>query len=58
VGRRDLVRAGALPSRAEPELLVGDTARLREEVGFTPRWTLEDGLQATVRWWEAQLAPR
>ena len=44
-GAPQLVQLGALPARAgEPEELVADTARLREEVGFTPSLTLEQGL--------------
>ncbi len=54
LGHAELVRRGALPGRAgEPPLLVADVARLRDEVGFQPRWGLADGLAATVRWWEA-----
>ncbi len=53
VGSPELVRRGALPDRPwEPPLLVADVARLRDEVGFRARWTLADGLAATVRWWE------
>jgi nucleoside-diphosphate-sugar epimerase len=55
-GRPQLLRRGALPDRpGEPPLLVGDVARLRDEVGYRPRWTLEDGLADTVRWWERHL---
>ena len=53
IGRPELVRRGALPDRpGEPPLLLADIARLRDEVGFRPRWTLDDGLATTVRWWE------
>jgi nucleoside-diphosphate-sugar epimerase len=53
VGRPELVRRGALPERpGEPPMLVADVARLRDEVGYRPRWALADGLAATVRWWE------
>lgn len=53
-GCPELVRRGALPDRpGEPWSLVADIARLREEVGFHPRWTLAEGLADTVRWWEA-----
>ncbi len=55
IGRPDLVRRGALPDRpGEPPVLVADVARLRDEVGYQPRWALADGLAATVRWWEEQ----
>jgi nucleoside-diphosphate-sugar epimerase len=55
-GQSHLLRRGALPDRpGEPPLLVGCVRRLREEVGFRPRFTLEEGLADTVRWWEREL---
>jgi nucleoside-diphosphate-sugar epimerase len=55
LGRPELVRRGALPERpGEPRLLVADVARLREEVGFRPRWELADGIAASVQWWRQQ----
>jgi nucleoside-diphosphate-sugar epimerase len=52
IGRPDLVRRGALPDRpGDPPLLLADVTRLRDEVGFRPRWGLADGLAATVQWW-------
>lgn len=38
-------------SSAEPRALVADVSRLRDELGFRPRWSLADGLAATVEWW-------
>lgn len=54
IGRPELIRAGSLPSRDEPQLLCADVSRLREEVGYSPRWTLAEGLEATVRWWQME----
>jgi nucleoside-diphosphate-sugar epimerase len=55
IGRPELVRRGALPERpGEPQSLIADVARLREEVGFRPRWALAEGIAATVRWWGEQ----
>jgi nucleoside-diphosphate-sugar epimerase len=52
IGRPELVDRGALADRPdEPPLLIADIARLRDEVGFRPRWALADGLAGTVRWW-------
>lgn len=49
-GRPELLRIGALPSRAgEPPAIVADTARLRDEVGFRPRFTLCEGVRSAVR---------
>ena len=28
-----------------------DTSRIRNELGFTPKWTAEEGLRATARWY-------
>ncbi len=48
-GRPELLRRGALPRRAgEPDLLVADVSRLRDEVGFAPSITLEHGIAETV----------
>ncbi|HEY2141462.1 MAG TPA: NAD(P)-dependent oxidoreductase [Solirubrobacteraceae bacterium] len=53
VGRPELVRLGAVPDRpGDPPLLVADVARLNDEVGFRPRWTMSDGLADAVRWWQ------
>ena len=50
-GRPDLPRPGALPEReGDPPCLVADVARLRDEVGFTPRIALRDGLASTLEW--------
>jgi nucleoside-diphosphate-sugar epimerase len=54
IGRPELVRRGGLPDRPEPPLLVADIVRLRDEVGFRPRWALIDGLTDAVQWWERQ----
>jgi nucleoside-diphosphate-sugar epimerase len=54
IGRPELIRRGGLPDRQEPPLLLADVARLRDEVGFHPRWDLEAGVADTVRWWEEQ----
>jgi nucleoside-diphosphate-sugar epimerase len=48
-GRPDLLRRGALPRReGEPERLVADVGRLREEVGFRPSIPLAPGIEQTV----------
>lgn len=50
VGRPELLRIGAVPSRAdEPPVIVADVARLRDEVGFRPHFTLREGVRDAVR---------
>ena len=45
---------GALPSRPrDPHRLVADVRRLTDEVGFTPRIGLDDGIRDAVAWWRA-----
>ena len=57
VGRPDLVELGALEAAAdEPPLLVADVGRLRDEVGWSPSRSLDEGLRDTVEWW--RLRPR
>jgi nucleoside-diphosphate-sugar epimerase len=52
VDREDLLRVGALPDRPDdPPRLVADVTRLRDEVAFTPRVPLEEGLEDAVEWW-------
>lgn len=55
LGRPDLVRLGALKDTS-PDLLVPDIRRLREEVGFRPRFTLREGLQDAILWWRGRTA--
>ena len=51
-GRPDLLDVGALARRPhDPEQLVADATRLREEVGWRPSVALEDGIAQTVAWW-------
>jgi len=53
-GGIERVRFGALPLRdGEPELIVGDSRRLRDEVGYRPAIALEQGIAETVSWWRS-----
>jgi nucleoside-diphosphate-sugar epimerase len=56
IGRSNLIRMGALPSPAnDPLILVADTKRLTEEVGWTPRFDINVGLDRTIQWWKSTL---
>jgi nucleoside-diphosphate-sugar epimerase len=56
IGRPELLKLGAREAPAgEPSVLVPDLKRLETEVGFRPKWSLEAGLEDTVRWWRAEL---
>lgn len=55
--RRHLVQLGDRPApENEPARLVADVARLRDEVRWSPRYNLRDGLAQTINWWRTQLA--
>ncbi len=56
--RQDLLRPGSLPARDnDPPLLQADITRLKNEVKFTPSYSLERGLAETVAWWRNYLKP-
>ena len=57
IGRPELLKLGARSAPpGEPAELVPDIGRLRDEVGFLPKWRLDEGLADTVRWWRRALA--
>ena len=51
VGREDLLRLGAVTSGEDSSSVIAATARLRDEVGFSPAYELETGLRDAVEWW-------
>lgn len=57
LGGESLIEWGKrpMPTR-EPVTLVADVRRLREEVGWTPAYSLTKGLNETIAWWSRQLA--
>jgi nucleoside-diphosphate-sugar epimerase len=36
-------------------VLLPEIGRLRDEVGFKPRWTLDAGLADAIDWWRGRL---
>jgi nucleoside-diphosphate-sugar epimerase len=55
--RPQLIKMGAKPAAEnEPACLVADVVRLRDEVRWTPRYNLRDGLAETISWWRTKLA--
>ena len=53
--RPDLIQLGAIPARAnDTALVVGENARLLNEVGWKPQFELEAGLRQTIDWWKQQ----
>lgn len=57
VGRRDQLRIGAIPARAnDAPLVAADTAAAKRDFGWEARIPLRAGLEATVQWWRDELA--
>ena len=55
IGRPDLLRIGARPAPPqEPALLVPDIHRLRDQVRWRPRFSLDEGLADTIAWWRSR----
>lgn len=56
-GRADLLRIGAIPARAnDMPMVVADVGAAKRDFGWRAAISLRDGLDDTVRWWQAELA--
>jgi nucleoside-diphosphate-sugar epimerase len=55
LGRSELIRLGAIPAApTDTPLVVADVSRLRNEMHWSPRVTLDEGLARTIEWWRTQ----
>jgi nucleoside-diphosphate-sugar epimerase len=54
VGRPDLVSGAGEVEESGVSDVVADIGRLRQEVGWVPARTLEDGITRTVEWWRGR----
>lgn len=55
IDREDLISLGAIKtSHDEQSLIVADIKRLRDEIGWTPCYSLDKGLNETIEWWKKQ----
>lgn len=56
-GRSDLIKLGAFPDvQAEYPTVYANTTKLTERVGWKPQFTLSEGIELSVRWWESQIS--
>jgi nucleoside-diphosphate-sugar epimerase len=56
IDRPNLVRLGARSTPSdEPPLLVPDVHRLRDEVRWQPKLSLNEGIDDAIAWWRGQL---
>jgi nucleoside-diphosphate-sugar epimerase len=57
IGVRERIDFGAIEApSSDPPVLISDVRRLREEVGWTPRSSLNDGIANTIDWWRKHQA--
>lgn len=55
LGRPELIQLGAIgASSTEPRVLLADTVRLKNELEWTPNCDLDQGLDRTISFWDAQ----
>jgi nucleoside-diphosphate-sugar epimerase len=56
LGRSELIQLGAIPAAAtDVPVVVADTARLHQSLGWRRRFDLSAGLTATIDWWRSQV---
>jgi len=57
IGGATEVELGAIEAApGDPPMVVADIGRLRDRVGWTPRWALERGLCDSIRFWRESLS--
>lgn len=55
IGRSELLRLGAIPpAPSDVPLVVADTRRLADKLGFRPAVDLESGIAQTIEWWASR----
>jgi nucleoside-diphosphate-sugar epimerase len=55
IGRPGLLRLGARDASAEAPKVWASVQRLKDEVGWAPRYDLGDGIAQTIAWWQRSL---
>ncbi len=57
--RPDLVRLGAVSAAADdPHLLLADTRRLKDAVGWEAKYSVKQGMQETLEWWKKKMGKK
>ncbi|MDH5761911.1 MAG: NAD(P)-dependent oxidoreductase [Nitrospinota bacterium] len=56
IGKDHLIQFGARPTNDnEPAEFIADINRLKNEVGWQPKYNLDQSLDLTIQWWKAAL---
>ena len=59
LGRPELIQLGAIPARAnDAPLVVADVSLLSEALGWSPRYSLDEGLADTIAWWSERVTAK
>lgn len=59
MGRPDLIELGAIPQAAtDTPKVVADVTRMKSRLGWSPSWSLTDGLAKTIHWWQERSLAR
>ena len=59
LGRQELIRFGSIVLlRDDPPILIADVKKLKEEVGWRPKFGIDKGLDQTIKWWKENLKGR
>ncbi|MCW9706756.1 NAD-dependent epimerase/dehydratase family protein [Fodinibius salsisoli] len=51
----DLLEYGPVESKFDSPVVMADITKLRDEVGWTPKYDLESGIGDTINWWKTKL---
>ena len=53
LGKPELVKLGAIPLMENEPLFIGaNTKRLQDELHWSPKFSLDTGLEQTISWWK------
>lgn len=53
ISKENLIQLGAISlSKDEAPIVVADTTRLKSEIGWKPKYSLNEGLDDSIRWWK------
>jgi nucleoside-diphosphate-sugar epimerase len=57
IGRTELIEFGAIPAApTDAPFVVADIERLSSQLAWSPSFSLDQGLEATVAWWQRHLS--
>ncbi|MDR8390234.1 NAD(P)-dependent oxidoreductase [Aliifodinibius sp. S!AR15-10] len=55
LNKMELIEYGAIDSKNDFPVVFGNTSRLQNELGWVPKYSLEEGIEDTINWWKRNL---